>query len=521
MMQLSRRAAWLLASALLLTSIILFGFSWNHPISADLAMLHYSAWLINEQHFVLYRDIFDINFPAPYLLHSLLGELLGYESLPLRIVDLFLMITLGWASWKILAPLSKPAAITGFSLFSLLYWMNGGEFVLERDVLALVFAAVAFAIATTTDASRKSAAWIGLFAALACSMKPNTVVAVPVLLWMLHRTPRNHPTAGNTAPMMSFLASASITAIIPFAWMVYRGGWQSFLDIYRHYLPIYANSRYDLWHYDSSYERWSTLGTQFLQFGGLSLALAAPGLAWAWTCHRQNLLQQQRLKQLAAITIAFTFYEVLAGKFWTNHLFPSAYWSFLCFSLLLTTPAPQAASRQKALAIFLLLPCALLGWQLGSFSLPAMQRAYQQTEQHPEAWRAQEVATHLKQQLQQQLQQQQLHNTDTVQVLDMAGDGQAALLLARATSATRFLIDVPLWMQPDSATTQTLRQQFVAELAQKNPAYIVYFEQFLHPGGGNRLKEFKALHQWIQAHYDISAQREGAYIIFRRRAVTP
>ena len=99
----------------------------------------------------------------------------------------------------------------------------------------------------------------------------------------------------------------------------------------------------------------------------------------------------------------------------------------------------------------------------------------------------------------------------------MAGDGQAALLQARARSATRFLIDVPLWMQPESSATQRLRQQFVTELAQKKPAYIVYFEQFLHPGGGNRLKEFKPLYEWINSHYDMAEQREAAYIIYRRK----
>lgn len=110
-----------------------------------------------------------------------------------------------------------------------------------------------------------------------------------------------------------------------------------------------------------------------------------------------------------------------------------------------------------------------------------------------------------------------LGSHNTVQVLDMAGDGQAALLMAKATSATRFLIDVPLWMQPDSQEIQTLRRDFLQNLQQKNPAYIVYFEQFLHPGGGNRLQEFKPLYAWISSHYDVVEQREASYTIYRRK----
>ena len=79
------------------------------------------------------------------------------------------------------------------------------------------------------------------------------------------------------------------------------------------------------------------------------------------------------------------------------------------------------------------------------------------------------------------------------------------------------MIDVPLWMQPDSQETQTLRQDFLQNLQQKNPVYIVYFEQFLHPGGGNRLKEFKPLYEWINNHYEIAEQREAAYIIYRKK----
>lgn len=123
----TRSLHWILAIATFAAAGTTFYLPLNHPITADLAMLHYSAWLINEKHFVLYRDIFDINLPGPYLFHCILGKVIGYDALPLRWVDFVLMSILGWASWKIISPLSKPAAIFGFSLFCLLYWVNGGS----------------------------------------------------------------------------------------------------------------------------------------------------------------------------------------------------------------------------------------------------------------------------------------------------------------------------------------------------------------------------------------------------------
>ncbi len=509
LLTISRNAAWLVAITLLLAVGVTFFFSLNHPISADLAMLHYSAWLINEKHFVLYRDIFDINFPAPYLFHSLLGKLIGYEAAPLRWVDLALMAALGWASWRIVSPLSKPAAISGFSLFCLLYWIQGGEFALERDVLALVPAVIAFALASNKKVSTISCVLIGCFAALACSMKPNSVVIVPIFLWMLYRA-NNIATEKKHSALALFLGSMAIVSLIPFIWVSANNGLHSFFDIYQHYMPIYANSRYDLWHYENSTERWATLLTQYLRFAGISLLLSLPGLVWAWLQHAKNPVTRLRILQLTAITFAFTFYEAIAGKFWLNHLFPSAYWSFLCLSLLLTSPQTDAAAWKKYLAIILLIPCAALGWLLSKPSINAMQQTHKREQQEPNAWRARQVANYLL--------AHPTHPEETVQVLDMAGDGQAALLMAKATSATKFLIDVPLWMQPDSQATQTLRTAFVAELQQKNPTYIIYFEQFLHPGGGNRLKEFKPLYQWITQNYTVAEQREAAYIIFQRKA---
>jgi hypothetical protein len=112
--------------------------------------------------------------------------------------------------------------------------------------------------------------------------------------------------------------------------------------------------------------------------------------------------------------------------------------------------------------------------------------------------------------------QQKLEENETVQVLDMAGHGQACLLMARATSATRHLIDVPLYLQPEHPVTLALREEFIHELTAKKPAFIVYFEQYLHPGGGNRLKEFSALDRLITEHYQPAQSVDGVYTAYRR-----
>jgi hypothetical protein len=516
MNRVQQSATWLLAVLLLIAAVATFALSLNHPITADLAMLHYSAWLINEKHFALYRDIFEVNFPGPFLFHSLLGQLLGYEALPLRFVDFSLLALLGLVSWKILSPISRPAALAAPCLFILLNLVNGGEFVLERDFLALVPAAAAFLLANclfTNHTIRWQAIGVGTLAALSCSMKPNAIVVLPVLLWLLwQRHAPYTPTTTKLQTICLFFISMAAIAAIPFLWLLKHGDIAEFIRIYKTFLPIYTNSRYDLWHYDSDAERLASLFRNYCIYSGIACLLSVPGLLWGWFAQTGNMLARRRIVNLAIITFLFTFYEAIAGKFWLNHMFPSAYWSILCFSLLLTPCQETSRKSVKIFSLILLAPIVLVGWILGSHVFTQMQTAHDNEANKPDAWRARQIAHFL--------QQQQLGTDDTVQMLDMAGDGQAALLMARATSSTRHLIDVPLYMQPESAANKALRQEFIADINTNKPAYIVYTDQFLHPGGGNRLKEFRELYAIIGQHYELAEFRDGSYTIYRRKTVT-
>lgn len=498
----SAAVAWIIACLMAAAAGAIFLLSLNHPITADLAMLHYSAWLINEHGVVLYRDLFELNFPLPFLFHSLLGAVLGYEPFPLRLVDLALLLLLGGIAMHWLAPVSRAAALFGTALFTVLYLFQGGEFVLEREFLGLVPAMAAVALAT---AGRPLASGIAL--ALACGMKPNFVVLVPAVLAFSAQA--RAPGTPAVRSVATWLAAAAVTGVLPFAWVWQQGGLEAFLAIYRDFLPIYSNSRQDLFHYNSDSERLALVAREYLKYGGLSLMLSLPGLAWAWWNTAGQVAARRRLVQLAAVTVSITFYEVIAGKFWFNHLFPTMFCTALCIGLLLA-PCASNARYGRVPALLLAWAAALaVAWQVTPLGYQAMQAAHEQENRQPGAWRARAIAEVIR--------QANLPPGETVQVLDMAGDGQAALLLAQVPSATRHLIDVPLYMQPHADATQALRAEFVAALEQHPPAMVVYVHQFLHPGGGNRLREFAALSRLLERDYVTLVEDEGRYTIFRRR----
>lgn len=506
MIQLHRIAAWTLALLATLVVLYVLYLSLDNPIRADLAMLHYSGYLMQEKGFLLYRDILEINFPAPFLFHQWLGSLIGYEAFPLRLLDMLSIALLALLSWRILHPLSPAGGVLAPALFVLFYQMNGAEYTLERDYLVIFPSALAFLCACSPTLRHLTVALLtGLLCGIACSIKPNAIVLAPAVfaVWAVQSPAMRQPLLFIKMACMSALVFL-LTLAVPFAVIKEQGVLRDFIELYQTFLPIYARTRYDLYHYANASEYWTTLGQNYLLYGGISVLLAMPGLVWAGV----NLADKTRVYQLAIMVFAFTLYEVIAGKFWASHMMPSAYWTLVGFSLLVI-PAkpviPGTASRMRSvIAATGLLVVTCVGAALSYMSLAQMQEYVGQQQQGNN--RSQKVARYL---------HDHLRAGDTVQTLDYAGDGQACLLESRATAATRFLIDVPLYLQPDSLATQALRKEFLASLAAKPPTYIVYFENMLHPGGGNRLREFRELYRFIESRYSADSISEGEYTIYR------
>ena len=79
--------AWLTALIAAVTTLALLWLSRYQPIEMDLAMMHYTAFLINEKNLLLYRDIFENNLPGAFFFHSLIGNIFGYGAQPIRFLD--------------------------------------------------------------------------------------------------------------------------------------------------------------------------------------------------------------------------------------------------------------------------------------------------------------------------------------------------------------------------------------------------------------------------------------------------
>ena len=498
--------AWLTAISTAILALILLWLSRYQPIEMDLAMIHYCAFLINEKGLLLYRDIFENNFPGPFFFHALIGKVFGYGAYPIRFLDACIIFSLAVLSWKILSPISKASAILAPALFTIIYFIGGTVAAFQRDYIAIVPIAVALALLCKPNVNPlRDAAFIGACCGIACSFKPNFVVVMPALFLILLMKLSGSLTSNLKQTLLAMCSAFIFVFSIPFLWALHHADFSEFIAIYKSYTPIYVSTRTDLYHYDNLQQQWKELLTMqashLMKMGMFSI----PGLLWAWRQQRDNPRALIHLRYLAIITFAIAWHEIIAGKYWFAHLLPPYFFTALCFSLLLTPANSKAVNIEKILRVIIIaitMYCAV--FVAGKFSFNMLDSKHYNAENYN--IRSKKIARYL---------QQHLQPGDKVQSLDGSGDGQGALLLAQATTATRFVEDIPLYLQPDSPVTQGFRREFLDSMQVNPPAFFVYIHNFWHPAGGNRLKEFKELNQFLEKNYKEAEMEDGEYTIYK------
>ncbi len=503
--------AWLAAIAACALALTTLWFSRHQPILMDLAMMHYSAFLINEKHLLLYRDIFENNFPGPFFFHALIGKVFGYSAHPVRFLDACILFTIGGLSWIILQPISRASALLAPSLFACLYFSGHPVAAFQRDYIAIVPLALALALLLRPlQNPLQNALIIGSLGGLACGFKPNFIVVIPALYWLLlEQIPG--PLLPKAVRMAVPLGTGFIALFaIPFLWALRHADLAEMIALYKTYTPLYVSTRTDLYHYDSPSQQWHDLLRMQIKHLGQMALFSLPGLLWAWRQQRDNPAALHHLRYLAIITFAIAWHEVIAGKYWFSHLLPPYFFVALCFSLLLTPAHNSARLPEKMLRLVFALIVIAISITAGRYSSKVMYDAHYDDENYN--IRSKKIARYL---------QMHLKPGDKVQALDGSGDGQGSLLLAGATTATRFVEDIPLYLQPDATATQHFRREFLDALQSSPPAFFVYIHNFFHPAGGNRLQEFHELNEFIGKNYDEVETEDGEYTIYQRKPELP
>jgi hypothetical protein len=502
-------------------AVLLAAASLSSPMTLDTPLLHYWAWLVNEQQLAPYRDAFETSMPMTLLVHMGIGSILGYDDVHIRIADILILAVFCGLSFRWLRRIDTTAAWAASALFALVYLAHGTGMSLQRDYLAIIPIVAALGALPATDAPVRRSTWllVGVLFALAALIKPHALLALIPLLWTYWQRPLQESDAGSTGSwvdLMWLLLGLAMPVLLCAAWLASLGGLTAFIEMTLGYLPLHnqlnGNSEAI-----EGLQHVEYLWGNFIHLGGYARWLGAAlfGIFYFLTCCTSTPRQKREVMLVLGLIMVFAVYPAVAGKFWRYHYLPLLYFLIVGASLLLAQSRRSAdkaggnklAARLPSLCFFLTILVSVKHLYL----LPAQAvntLAQTATEQTVADGRVAALENWL---------QQNLQAGDTLQVLDWGGGALHALLRARQPIATRFLYDYHFYHSQSEPLIHKLRAEFIEQLRAASPSYIIEnrMNQGVRPHGRDTTPTFAALQQLLSENYFVLTTVRG-YRIYQR-----
>jgi hypothetical protein len=335
-------AASIAGSGVFLLYLLIRSRHWEYD--HDTPLLQYCGFLMHRYGWMPYRDFFETSMPGTFLFHQVFVSTFGTGNLAFILVNDCLLGFLLSTSYLWMRHLSRPAAILFVCWYGAFYLASGPSELVQRDWLAILPIATAFAIVANNRAAHLGTAFVvGLLIGTCACIKPQlAVAAVPIVIGLYSLSDR--ATAQTRAQALrEFLLRTGLPALAGFAvplaaviaWLAHRGALTAFLWMVREYLPLHIQQTGD--HvFLAPAERLRYLLVNAVQLNSLWPMMLAAVIGFV-LIDRQFAQQprNQMLFRLAFSMLAIYAIEpVLSGQFWPYHYDPFQYWLVAILSLL-------------------------------------------------------------------------------------------------------------------------------------------------------------------------------------------
>jgi hypothetical protein len=496
---------------ILLLVVATLSLQWR--IQHDSALRLYVAYLIDELHYVPYRDFFDEQAPGVHFVYSLVGLVSQYSDLGFRIADMLALGTILSTTWLFMRHLAnRQVAWCAAIIFGLAYLQWGPAVSMEKEFLTILPISIALLVVMSFPrwSDRLRGAAVGFLFAVAGSIKPQAAIGFPLVLafhaWSIMEQRGRKP-----RQLLPFLLSSAVgfagplLAMVVYLW--HNGALPSLIDIAAHYWPLYAEltgSQQML----SGPARLPYLVNGYLTLGGHRwwLLPAVVGTCVS-LCSQADRHRKRQVLLLVGMALAYSLSAVAAGKFWNYHWLPFQYFVILVASLCLVE-LPRTTHRLASLLppVVLLLTVCLCIRPPREFYAQARGRPLPP----PKAGRVDEMASYLK---------SHLKDGDKVQPLDWTGGAVQAMLMTRAQPATPFIYDVLFYHHVSHPYVQGLRRRFIEDLRVSQPRFIIEVVSEDKPWvwGEDTTREFPELRSLLAADYTVTLRGEG-FVAYERGA---
>ena len=489
----TRFSSYVLTVAVVLVAaaaVVLALLSLRWPLVHDLPIMLYVGFLVADLGAVPYLEVFDMNAPGTILVYALLHVLTDGQDLPLRLVHLFTLLAIGGATSVALRRFGWRSGVLASACFALACLCGGPNEVLQRETLCMLLLAVSAAMVFGRRSADR-AEWVfviaGLCAGAAVSIKPPVLIFwLPLFLDCFGRErhvaraflPGWGVSLARAGGLFAIGLLVSLAAVV--LWLAQQGALTSYLDMIRHYYPLYAQLGPDgevvQPSFGATMDRYVVRTLPMLAAGPLAV-LAFVGIRPGWESAERRMRPQ--VLALVALVGATLLYIPIGGKFWFYHQIPLFYALSLCAGLAATTPLSPRGGACHALVVLaaavVLLPLNQLD---GEF------RMWHLGQRHPvRRGQVEALTTFLR---------THAGPDDKILPLDVSGGAIHAMYELRYPLHGRFIYDLHFYHHVDDPYIASLRQELVATLTEDPPDFVIRWKSW-RPHGYRCSKEFPEL----------------------------
>ncbi len=471
----------------------------------DSPLFLYSAFLMKQYHLVPYRDFFEMNSPGTLALFFVLYEIVQTSQIMFRIIDLFSLSIIVGGSWIYLRGLQgKKTAMAGPLLFAVIYLRMGAMNSMQREYIALIPLVLSLIIAFRMRrwSAPLRSFLIGVLFGFTFTIKPHLAIACPIIwggMVLRDAYAQQDPPERRIVPligeMVALAAGFAILPAIVYLYLLFNGAINDFLDIARHYWPLYSQLDGDGRLRSEVGEAMQALDIETLfsplrafPFYGLLPIGVFLGLRAAW----QNREKRIEVLVLYLLIPCFMVYIWIGNKGWWYHRLPMLL--ILCFvaGFSLWDRGVFRNSRNSAIlaAIVLFVTFTSLPlWPLYADYLDvftAKARVFSQNNS------AQQIATFL---------EDNMVSEDRVLPLDVTGGAIHGMYLAGARIGSSFIYDFHFYHHCDHPYIQGLRNRLIEEIDTEEPRYVIQFRHRWRPFGPGTCEAFPELDHVLAKDY--------------------
>jgi len=496
-------------ASIYLLLILYLSFFWR--VQLDHAMTFYVAFLADVYHKLPYKEIFDMNLPGTYLIHIIIGKIFGYSDLGIRFADVCILIGISSFTFAFLKRYGYKSATSFVVIFVILYLTKRPYTIMQREYFIVAILSVILFLNFRFSTDRKNIILLtGFLTGICATIKPHALIIIPAFILYKFIEAKFIDKRENIFKyLFAYALNLSLGAIIPiaimFAWLVWSGTMNSFIDMVRYYFPLYAdlnNTHYVV----TGFQRYSYIMNEFFKFNEKPLFLVTAVIGAYFCLFRFELKKEQRkqILLLCVLMAAFAVYTTLSGQYWPHHWLPCMYIVSILTSLCFIH-SDKIFKREKYFVMFFLFAAGLSLFIPYKGFISQLKGGDVDVEQKQ---RVMEISDYV------------IKNAgpaDDVQLLDWMGGTGEAMLRARKDHPNKFVYDFYFYHHVSNPYIQSLKKEFIADLMTRKPKFIIkILDKRPIPRGFDTSENFPEMDKYIEENYNIDVKGDG-YLIFKKK----